>query len=609
MDVEDVGFLLIGIDGGSYTQLNEFIEAGRLKNLSELITDGALLEMEPCVPVDTPTNWATISTGSCSLDHGIVSFTTHIPGEDPVEGQYLDRTMYSDFCLSEFLWESMNRQGVLTAVINYPVSWPARDDRTILVGGIAPGGGPWKIHDGILFSTEDGVKFGNNIKDTRPSVRKIVVKDDHMEIAHPVLGTIMMTISGTSATLTLSGRSITLRSGEWSGPVRVKAQGREAFLKLKILDIGPGRATVYFSQIFASDGWSNPPSLAIELDEAGIPYIEGETPYLSDGDKSPFGPIDIDMELALEYARAQSDWFVKAAALIRRSTSYKGLVLHNHLVDTVNHTLLAALEPSSPFYDEDKAKKAYEIYDKVYGIIDDMIGKFRSAHRNWYIVITSDHSALPSWRYVSLEHALIEEGLMRYEPLGNGKLRFDRDRSSVFIYHDSKQIWVNLKGREPHGIVDKRDYEDVLKRVEGALYSIKDPEDNSRIIKLVVRRDLWGGGRGESRFGDLLYFLRPGYSDWDGSGASIRFDLISESRAREVTKPLQYVSGHHTVYLPTERYGNFTNGAFTIFSGKNVKEFRGKARLMDIAPTISHLMGVSPPRNSRGRLLYEILRE
>jgi hypothetical protein len=78
------------------------------------------------------------------------------------------------------------------------------------------------------------------------------------------------------------------------------------------------------------------------------------------------------------------------------------------------------------------------------------------------------------------------------------------------------------------------------------------------------------GGEAEegSRFGDLSCFLRPGYSDWDGSIASIKFDLISESGAREVTKPLQYVSGNHTVYLPTERYGNFTNGALTIFGGR-----------------------------------------
>jgi predicted AlkP superfamily phosphohydrolase/phosphomutase len=603
MDYE--GFVLIGVDGGSYNQINRLVNDGYLENFAELIGSGAFLEMEPCIPVDTPTNWATIATGSCSIDHGVVSFTTHVPGEDPTAGLYADRTQLSSFCLSEFLWESMNRQGMRTAVLNYPVSWPVRDADTILIGSIVPGGKPWRISDGIVYSTRDEVDLVNEIKETKPHVKKIKLIRDRAELEHPALGTVTATVENSTARLNIQGSTVVSQEGEWSGPVRVNVQGRDAFLRLKVIRAEDDELTIYFSQIFAGDGWSNPPSLAGELAAAGMPYIEGETPYLSDGDKSPFGPIDLNPRLALEYAELQSEWFAKAASFIRSRIPYKGLVLHNHLIDTLNHTMLSTLEPTNPFYDEVKAEMAQDIYRRAYVIIDKMIGKLRAIFRNWLIVVTSDHSALPTWTYVSLEHALIREGLVKYEDMGNGKLVFDDKRSSAFVYHDSKQIWVNLKGREPHGIVEEGEYEDVLRRIEDALYSLRDPRDNSRIVRLVARRSLWGIGRGSDRFGDLTYFLRPGYSDWDGTNSSVRFDVISEARAHEAIAPLRYVSGHHTVYLPNEKYGDFTNAAFTIFGGRNMGSFRGRARLVDIAPTISYLMGRSPPRNSTGRLLYE----
>ena len=604
--MKNKGFIIIGLDAFSFSQIKDAINIGKMKSLDKL-GDYSLLEMKSSVPVDTPTNWATIASGSDSFDHGVISFTTHLPHEDPVQGQYLRRSQDSRFSLSEFLWESMPKGGIMVAVLNYPVGWPLRKGKSLIIGGLTPGGDLWRLSKPYIFVSDKKVikELGNDIKGTFPSVRLLTINGNEIFCEHPFLGKLRCTID---EKISFKNFNVELAEGEWSGPVSIKYKNKEGFLRLKILNLKKDEIAIYFSQIFSSNGWCSDVKEENRLLAKGLPYMEGfETPYVSEDERRPYGPFNLNPQFVLEHAKLQAEWFVRTISMLKED-NYNGFIFHYHLIDSLNHTLLAKLVKENPFYSEDNEKKAYSVFERAYEIIDTMVDKLISLTKDWNVVITSDHGSLPTWSYVSLEHYLRKEKLMKYDDLGNGKFKFNCEGSKVFVYHDPIQIWVNLEGREPCGRVNKKEFRETLELTKDVLRSIRDPDNNDKIIKLAGERQRWGKGNGEKRMGDIIFFFSPKYSNWDGTIDSLKFDKISKDRLEIPVISTDYVSGHHTPFLPTEKFGNFSNSAFTIFAGPNIKKGEEKGRLMDIAPTLSYLLNVNPPKNSGGKILYEIIK-
>ena len=49
-------------------------------------------------------------------------------------------------------------------------------------------------------------------------------------------------------------------------------------------------------------------------------------------------------------------------------------------------------------------------------------------------------------------------------------------------------IFVNLKGRDPDGIVEPKDYEKVQEEIIDALLAIRDPNTGERIVATAIRK-------------------------------------------------------------------------------------------------------------------------
>jgi arylsulfatase A-like enzyme len=108
-----------------------------------------------------------------------------------------------------------------------------------------------------------------------------------------------------------------------------------------------------------------------------------------------------------------------------------------------------------------------------------------------------------------------------------------------------------------------------------------------------------------------LFFLRPGYTTWDGTLQSLRYDEATPERmAAPVVVASEEVVGHHTPYLPTATLGRFANSALTLFAGPGVREGQRRAvpmRLVDLAPTVAHLMGLPPLSDATGGVVADVL--
>ncbi len=311
----------IGVDGWMGYFIRKLSARGLLPHISELVEKGTAFESIPSVPVDTPTNWSTLMSGASPFTHGVISFSTHLPGETPAEGQYIRRTQDSSFSRAEFLWSSAERAGARCAVINYPVGWPPQIKDGFVVGGLTPGGELWRLSKPRVYATEEPVYLENRIKGSKIGytplkpmiVGERVSFDIKVEGTDSILHFASPADIGEPKGLEISGvgvqSSIELSEGSWSPWLRAPAGGEESVFMVKLCRFRDDGAEigVYVTQVFKASGWAHPAGLESRLFRTAGPYLEGfETPYVSSDPKRPYSPSNIDGSFVMEHARLQA---------------------------------------------------------------------------------------------------------------------------------------------------------------------------------------------------------------------------------------------------------------------------------------------------------------
>ena len=152
---------------------------------------------------------------------------------------------------------------------------------------------------------------------------------------------------------------------------------------------------------------------------------------------------------------------------------------------------------------------------RTYASIDRMIGRIRRiADRDTAIFVVSDHGGTSQqFQVVDIAKVLEESGFLKYRGRGKSR-RIDWSRTkaaNVGLVH----IFVNLKGRQPGGIVDEKDYEAVRRDLIATLYDYTDQQTGRRPFALALTREdaemvnLWG-----DLVGDVVYALQP---EFDGA--------------------------------------------------------------------------------------------
>jgi len=150
-------------------------------------------------------------------------------------------------------------------------------------------------------------------------------------------------------------------------------------------------------------------------------------------------------------------------------------------------------------------------------------------------------------------------------------------------------IRINLKGREPHGTVTPgEDYDRLCEQLTAEFLALVNTATGQRAVKEVIKlRERYQGPNSEE-LPDLLV-------QWEG------------------TQPIDSLSspsiGTVTGLLPDKRSGAHQTHGFLIASGNRIRATAGLnvADIVDIAPTILHLHGVSIPECMEGRVLTDML--
>ena len=164
----------------------------------------------------------------------------------------------------------------------------------------------------------------------------------------------------------------------------------------------------------------------------------------------------------------------------------------------------------------------------------------------------------------------------------------DWSRTRAYSIGYIGEVHINLRGREPQGIVKPgEEYERVRDDVINRLRELKLPDGAPLVEHLWKKEEIYHGAH-LAEAPDILFLPR--------NLETIAFGDF-EFGSNKVIEPSYGVSSSHRM-----------NGIF-VASGagvKNVGEFTG-AQLIDLAPTILHLMGLPVPTDMDGRVLTEAL--
>lgn len=263
-------------------------------------------------------------------------------------------------------------------------------------------------------------------------------------------------------------------------------------------------------------------------------------------------------------------------------------------LDRVHHAFWRYFDETHHLYEPDSKYKNvirdyYKLLDREIGKTLELVDMDETA-----IVIVSDHGAKKMKGAFAINQWLIEEGYLRVrnkEILKEGRtVKFDEldvDWEHTVAWGWGgyyARVFLNVKGREPKGIIPFSKYLDVRDEVAEAIRSIKGPNGETWDTKVYYPEEIYPESRGDKP--DLMVYFDDLY--WRSAGTL----------------------GYETPYLKENDTGpddavHSEYGVLAISLPWLDKSISITASIYDFAPTILSLFGVKVEKEFHGRNLLK----
>jgi predicted AlkP superfamily phosphohydrolase/phosphomutase len=238
-------------------------------------------------------------------------------------------------------------------------------------------------------------------------------------------------------------------------------------------------------------------------------------------------------------------------------------------------------EPNNPL--EFEMKKYYKYLDKEVGelleILDD----------DTIIMIVSDHGAKAMKGLICVNMALEDLGLLKFRTKPNPRTRIgeaDIDWENTYAWGWGgyyARIFLNLKGREPNGIIEKEDYEKMRDEIIDKIKSIKDHKGNQMNTKIYRPEDVFEIIRGDAP--DLMVYFDD--LNWRSAGTVGYDSMYLDENDTGPDDAVHDWYGVYLIYDPKKKIG------------KNL----GVKSILDIAPTSLNILGIDIPSDMEGKII------
>ncbi len=282
-------------------------------------------------------------------------------------------------------------------------------------------------------------------------------------------------------------------------------------------------------------------------------------------------------------------WQAKALIGLIEQNGYEAVFTHNHSCDHVGHSCWRWAKTRAKHGNDEKVYQGF--LEGVYKQVDEYIGEFLPLiNKGWTIVVTSDHGLLCGEEdeipflgegFVMNVGVLSDLGYTVLKKDAEGKLLHEIDWTKTkAVAPRGNHIYINLKGRNPDGIVEPEEKYELERRIIDDLYNYR--MDGKRVVNIALRnKDAALLGLSGEECGDIIYFLEEGFNRLHGDSLSTTAGYFDTS-----VSPIFFAAG------PGIKKGVKTERVI---------------REVDVAPTVAAVLGVEIPAQCEGAPVYQIL--
>jgi predicted AlkP superfamily phosphohydrolase/phosphomutase len=551
--------------------------------------------VENAIPVNPPltaVSHASIATGAFPSVTGIVANVFHVPGTPIAQAVSGFDAPWG----AEPLWQAFRRQGKRVGVLTFPGCDDTSPPRTADFGMVyvnRPDASPMILSLAATQFEQRALPAGW-VSYTAPRGAKISVKLAGAGV--PAVATFTLTTLDTTDdrvadfdTLVVdddddlsNGTLARVRAGEWF-PLRVRAPHHDGGTRTVgswclLQEFTPDLSVVkiYRGGFFSTEAY--PRAFRERLEErAGFWPGPGDERAL---ERALSGQDGLTLPEFLEQTRRFSEYFNACARATIEGERFDLLMLYQPTVDEVEHVLLVSQALQKAYSKEFAATAggavtdAYRMADRAVGELARELDLSRDA-----LVVVSDHGMAPVWETLQVNQLLQHAGLAEGEQGERGWRVRASSKIVAFGSGGCVNLYVNLKGREPGGVVDSAEVAAVVRAAAVALANAQ--VDGHDVVEAMFRREELGRiGLDDRNAGDLVVFLHPGFTATSAIGAP----------GEPFHAPAE-IAGQHG-YLNTHA----EMAAVWLARGAGVPPHREKsASLTEVAAFVAGLAGVQPP--------------
>jgi predicted AlkP superfamily phosphohydrolase/phosphomutase len=611
---------VVGFDSVSLPTLDAFVKRGVMPTVRRLMENGSVAQTWPCFPMETGTNWASLATGASPAVTGC-NMHMRVLGTNPDEQV---SSFPAKYLKAEPIWRTVQKAGGRSIVFDWAHSFPLDTGENII--HVGEDGRP----DSAMGALQESAAYTTHPKDgVRESIRHAHVRpielrpaagwntgidtEGCLEFEMPIqpdrksryrsveslAALVPMGAGKRGGVLIYRSKAddhplLACRPGEWTDWTveEFAADGKRvrAALRAKLLILEAGRIHLYTTELYCQEDFVHPSVHADALRRVCGPYIiQCSRQQVVTG-----GVSDVATYFEEQYYLA--DWYRKAADHLLRREPWDLFMLKWHGPDWTNHLTMHMIDPRHPMHEEARAKEGWAYWDRLMAKGDGIVAAVvEAAGPDALIALVSDHGGgtdLPAVRPPSDANALLEE---------RGWLHRGKDGavdwSRSVAYATSPYVYLNVKGREPGGIVEPGEKYERLR---------------TEIMRAV---SLWTDSRGRPVYQAVLPAETAGRL---GVGGEVAGDVFlmpapvpdSETMTREEFRKAYSIEESGTWDWPRLNTGTHTDDSFFVLSGPGVRSGYRRKRptlITSAAPTMAIAAGIPVPRDADGATLWDFL--
>ena len=404
--------------------------------------------------------------------------------------------------------------------------------------------------------------------------------------------------------LTLGDVTLVMRAGEWSDWVPVEFEtgipwswlvgvgmptGMPAMVRIYVKQVHP--LNIYVSPLNIDPRnqampMATPQDFATEVADACGPYyttgIPEDTKALREGALNEDEFLQLVRLLAAERAAQY------AYALENFDEGF--LFFYFGHTDQLAHMFWRDIDPGHPGRKPEQEGKYDKVIEETYIEMDERLRQALAAvDDDDILIVMSDHGFNSFRRGMNVNTWLEENGYLtvRRDDKGSRGLLFNIDFSRSEAYAVGLNcLYLNLRGREPDGIVDPSRRRALLEELREKLLAVRDEDGQAAIDTVYVVEDVYPGADPAIAPDILIGFAENYRSSWDTALGGQPAGLFEDNKDRW--------SGDHCIAAHLAPGSILANRRITL----------ADPSLSDLAPTILTAFGVTPPPAMIGRDIF-----